>query len=676
MPSACSVKKRFCFRDFLEAMNQRTSLLMQDTTRRTSESLKPLPDPMRKWAGSAADYPRHESLAVLFEKAVSLHGERTALICGGARLTYSELNRRANHLAHHLRELGVSHETLVGLCVPRSLEMVTSILAILKAGGAYVPLDPEYPQERLQWMLRDVEAPVVLATRNTLTALGDLQGRKVIFVEELLAREGHAHWEDPAPAGDGSSLAYVMYTSGSTGTPKGVLVEQHSVARLVNNNDFCHFGPDETFLQLAPISFDASTLEIWGALLHGATLVVMSPGVNSLEQIANTIRDHRVTTLWLTAGIFHLFVDERLESLRPLRQLLAGGDVLSARHVRAVLQALPHLRLINGYGPTENTTFTCCHTMKHGDVIPDSVPLGRPIANTSVYILDESLNPVAPGETGELYAAGDGVARGYLNAPELTAQKFLADPFSGADDARMYRTGDLARWKEDGTVEFLGRVDGQVKIHGHRIEPGEIEAVLLKQEGVKQACVVPRTDATGNKRLAAYYVANNGAAPSAPALKDALAQSLPAFMLPAFFVRLDSLPLTSNGKIDRAALPAPDAQGPTQPPAPQASSVEERILAIWKGVLQLDQISLDDNFFDLGGDSLLIVAAHSQLQKALQTQIEVTDLFEFTTVRALARHLGDSKPAVPLLSGAQLQAQKQREAFAKQKIGKTGIAPE
>ena len=284
------------------------------------------------------------------------------------------------------------------------------------------------------------------------------------------------------------------------------MVENRAIVRLVRNTNFCRFGPDEVFLQLAPVSFDASTLEIWGALLNGGRLVVMPPQASSLEEIGRTIRKEGVTTLWLTSGLFNLMVEERLEDLRPVQQLLAGGDVLSAPHVRRVLENLPDCCLINGYGPTENTTFTCCHSMRHGDPVPESIPIGQPISNTRVYILDEQMRPLAPGNPGELYAAGEGVARGYVNNPIATAEKFLPDPFAAESDARMYRTGDLARWREDGTIEFLGRIDTQVKILGYRIEPGEVETVLRMHKGVKQICVVPHADENGSKRLVAYYV--------------------------------------------------------------------------------------------------------------------------------------------------------------------------
>jgi amino acid adenylation domain-containing protein len=650
-----------------------------------------LPEPPQKWNDTRTDYPRDKSVAQLFEDTAAAHADATAVVLAGQTLTYAELNRRANRLAHRLRKMGVRPEVMVGCCLERSLDLIVALVAILKAGGAYVPLDASYPKERFDLLLEDTHAPVMI-TQKSLAA-NVLSGRKVSGIvvddEEFASATSPAASadsdQDPAPAGGPTSLAYVMYTSGSTGRPKGVMVENRAIVRLVRNTNFCKLGPDETFLQYAPISFDASTLEIWGPLLNGGRLVLMPPQASSLVDLGRTIRDQRVTAMWLTAGLFSLMVEQRLEDLAPLRQLLAGGDVLPARHVRRVLDAHPGCTLINGYGPTENTTFTCCHVMRSGDAIPDSVPIGRPISNTRVYILDDDKRPVAQGETGELWAAGDGVARGYLNSPDATAEKFLRDPFVADSAARMYRTGDLARWREDGSVEFLGRIDTQVKILGYRIEPGEIEGALLAHGAVKQVCVVPHTDESGSKRLVAYYVAATDSGTTAADLRKFLAEKLPAFMVPALFVPLANLPLTPNGKIDRAALPAPGAasavpgngaESPASsvPGETAASEMEQNLIALWKRILRVDPIGLDDNFFDIGGDSLLLVAVHSNLQKTLHIEIPVTDLFEFTTVRTLARRLGSQKaPAASSpVSDSQLQAQRQRDAFARQRQKRGG----
>ncbi|HWG58373.1 MAG TPA: non-ribosomal peptide synthetase [Candidatus Acidoferrales bacterium] len=637
------------------------------------ESFGALPEAVRLWNQTRTSYPRESAIAQLFEEAAAAHPQAIAVVFGAERLTYAELNARANRLARRLRAIGVRDEVMVGCCLERSVEMIVAFLAILKAGGAYVPFDPSYPKERFEFMLEDARTPVMLAQRKFAHVVPANSAVQVLFEDEFGGAAGESDDVNLAPAAGPTSLAYVMYTSGSTGRPKGVMVENRAIARLVRHTNFCRFGSEETFLLFAPVSFDASTLEIWGPLLNGGKLVVMPPQASSLEDLGRTIREHDVTTLWLTSGLFNLMVEQGLEDLVPVRQMLAGGDVLSARHVRAVLDRFPGCTVINGYGPTENTTFTCCHAMRAGEIIPDSVPIGKPISNTRVYILDERMQPVAPGVAGELWAAGDGVARGYLNNAEETAAKFLADPFAAEDACRMYRTGDLARWNGDGTVEFLGRMDGQVKILGHRIEPGEIEAVLRMHPEIAQVCVAPSADASGSKRLIAYCVPAGQPGPSPADLRKFLAGKLPQYMIPALFVSLAALPLSPNGKVDRAVLPAP-APGAADHDAAEApaTQLEKTLAALWTRILRVERLGLDDNFFDLGGDSLMIVAVHSNLQKTLDMEIPVTDLFEFTTVRTLARHLAGGKPAPPSLTEVRLQAQKQREAFARQRERRAG----
>ncbi|MGH9735405.1 MAG: non-ribosomal peptide synthetase, partial [Candidatus Acidiferrales bacterium] len=461
---------------------------------------------------------------------------------------------------------------------------------------------------------------------------------------------------------------------GSTGKPKGVMVENRAVVRLVRNTNYCHFGPDEVFLQFAPASFDASTFEIWGPLLNGGKLVVMPAGPASLADLAREIRERGVTTLWLTSGLFNLMVEQRLDDLRGVRQLLAGGDVLSPRHVRMALENLPDCRLINGYGPTENTTFTCCYTVGRDWRVEETVPIGRPIANTQVYILDEGMNALAPGQAGELYAGGDGVARGYFNNPEATAEKFVSNLFSADPAERMYRTGDVARWREDGTIEFLGRVDDQVKISGHRIEPREIETVLRMNRGVSEVCVLPDAAENGHKRLIAYYVPTSTEGLSSSDLRQFLTGKLPHYMIPAVFVPLSAMPLSPNGKLDRSALPSPAAASleNAAQSAIESTELEKNLIELWKRILRVETVGLDDNFFDAGGDSLMIIALHSNLQKTLGAEIEVTDLFQFPTIRAMARYLTERSPLANALTDAQQQAAKQRDAFERRKRAQAG----
>ena len=509
---------------------------------------------IRSWNKTSTDYPRNGTVAQIFEKIASSHPDAVALVFGKEQISYGELNKRANQTAHKLQTLGVGPETLVGCCIERSIDLVVSLIAILKARAAYVPLDPTYPKQRLDLLLADTRPSVMLTQRSLAPEVTGCAVPHVLFVDD---NESPFPDANPTAIGAPTDLAYVMHTSGSTGRPKGVMVENRAIVRLVRDTNFCHFGANEVFLHFAPISFDASTFEIWGALLNGGRLVIMPSGICSLQRLGQVIREHRVTTLWLTAGLFSLMVEERLEDLRPIKQLLAGGDVLSPRHVRRVLDSLPGIRLINGYGPTENTTFTCCHVMSRNDEICEAVPIGRPISNSQVYILDEQLCPVRVGETGEIYAGGDGVARGYLNNPGATAEKFLPNPFSTDRGARMYRTGDLGRWRSDGVVEFLGRVDNQVKILGHRVAPEEVETVLRTYAHLKQVCVVPFPTKRGSHHLIAFYQSfpNTNIRPNE--LREFLLARLPSYMIPAFFIPLAAFPLLPNGKLDRAALPNP-----------------------------------------------------------------------------------------------------------------------
>lgn len=622
------------------------------------------------WNATRTDYPRDRTVAQLFEEVVAASPNSVALVFGKEQLTYAELNARANRLAHRLRAAGVGPEVLVGCCMDRSIELIVALVAVLKAGGAYVPLDPAYPKERFDFLVQDTQTKVMLTQPSLASTVLAEYPQTCLLVDQSWS--SGADPGNPTVAGSPGDLAYVMYTSGSTGRPKGVMVENRSIVRLVRNTNFCRFGADEIFLLFAPISFDASTLEIWGPLLNGGRLVIMPPPPISLEDLGRVIREQNVTTLWLTAGLFNLVVEERLKDLQSVRQFLAGGDVLSSRHVRRALESLPNCRLINGYGPTENTTFTCCHTMHPGEPVPESIPIGRPISNTEVFILDEQGCPVAPGTPGELYAAGDGVARGYLNNPEATNEKFLRNPFAAESGARMYRTGDLACWRSDGVIEFLGRVDNQVKIHGHRIEPGEIETALAAHEHVKQICVASHRGANESRRLVAYYV------PSHSGLKEAdlrrfLAGKLPDFMIPALFVAMDSLPLTPNGKVNRSALVASGAQVRSDAAtAPAATQLEQTIIDVWRKTLDIDQFGLTENFFDLGGNSLLLVSVHASLQKTLEIALPITALFEFTTVQSLAEHLAGRMSAQPSFSAAQQRAQKQRAAFARQRERRIG----
>ena len=600
-----------------------------------------------EWNDTATDYPKDKCIHQLFEEQVERTPEATAVVFGEQQLTYQELNQRANQLAHYLESLGVGPETLVGICMERSIEMVVGLLAILKAGGAYVPLDPAYPQERLTFMLADTQTPVLLTQEKQ--RLKFKRSMTILCLDsagEMLTTYSAENLKSAVTA---DNLAYIMYTSGSTGQPKGVCVTQRNVVRLVQNRNFAQLTAEEVWLQLAPISFDASTLEIWGALLNGAKLVVMPPQQSSLEELGQAIRQHQITTLWLTAGLFHLMIDHQLEDLRPLRQLLAGGDVLSVPHVQKVLTNLPNCQLINGYGPTENTTFTCCFPITDANQVGASVPIGSPIANTQVYILNDALQSVPVGVVGELYTGGDGVARGYHNQPELTFDAFIPNPFG---EGRLYRTGDLARWLADGNIEFLGRIDNQVKWRGFRIELGEVEAVLTKHLTVQDALVMLREDTVLDKRLVAYVVVRGEervtGTQNADTLRAYLREKLPNYMVPSAFILLDALPLTPNGKVDRKALPTPEevAELSTTEIVQPSNPIEAIMANIWCDVMNRTQVGIHDNFMDIGGHSLQATQVIDKIRRIFQVQFPLSRFFEASTVAELAQLLikYESKP--------------------------------
>jgi amino acid adenylation domain-containing protein len=626
------------------------------------------------WNDTRTDYPRNLCIHQIFEEQVEKRPDAIALKFRDQQMTYRELNARANQVAHRLRELGVGPDVMVGTLLERSLEMVVGLLGILKAGGAFVPLDANYPAERLAFMAADTKAPVMLVQAAVAQKMDSKSwsSATIVPLDGKTSEIDRQSSENPANLTTAENLAYVMYTSGSTGQPKGVMVNHRAVVRLVKNTNYVELNDRETFLQFSPISFDASTLEIWGPLLNGGCLVVMPADVQALSEIGATIRQHGVTSMWLTAGLFNVMVEQRLDDLRPLRQLLVGGDALSPVHVRKAIEGLPECRLINGYGPTEGTTFTCCHTISHHDAQGTSIPIGRPIANTQVYLFDSENELVPVGVEGELCIAGDGLARGYLNQPGLTAEKFVPHPFSKESGARIYKTGDLARYRPDGTIDFLGRLDGQVKISGYRIELGEIESVLMHHPGVKSAAVLARQDTPGEKKLAAYIVAKSADC-SVNDLRTFLQGKLPAYMVPSAFVLMDSLPLSPNGKVDRAVLPAPEAiqVSPAEAPNSPQSEIEQKIASVWQRVLGLKQVSVEDNFFDVGGDSLQLLEAHAELQKTLSPDLVITDLFEYPTVRALAKHVGGTQSSSGITE-AQERARKQQQVWARQKPSRVG----
>jgi aspartate racemase len=590
------------------------------------------------WNDNMRPYPRDKCIHQLFEAQVAATPDAVAVSVSGQRLTYRELNARANRLAHVLRRLRVAPEEMVGICSGRSVEMIVAVLAVLKAGCAYLPLDPTYPRERLAFIVSDARCRLVLSESRfaqVLRVAVSGQGEVVCLDHECQTGDQESE-ATPSTEVWPESLAYVMYTSGSTGAPKGVAVTHRNVIRLVKSQNYGKFAEGDVFLQFAPLTFDASTFEIWGSLLNGAELVIAPADALSPEQLGAEIERSGVTTLWLTAALFHLMVDQCLGSLRGVKQLLAGGDVLSARHVMRVVKELPNCRLINGYGPTENTTFSCCYPIVCAEHLEDSVPIGRPINRTQAYVLDADLSLVPRGIAGELYVSGDGLARGYCNKPELTAERFIPHPFALEAGARLYRTGDRVRYLPDGNIQFLGRLDHQVKIRGYRIEPGEIEGVLGHCPGIREAVVVARQNARGEKILVAYV--DSPAKVEIGTLRSFLKERLPDYMIPAAFVHLETLPLTFNGKVDRKALPSPDAARPDliTPFVLPRTPTEEALARIWSELLHIDGIGVHDNFFELGGHSLLATQVASRVRADFKIDLALRAFFEQPTLGGLA----------------------------------------
>jgi amino acid adenylation domain-containing protein len=580
-----------------------------------------------------------------FQVFAETQPERIALACGDRRISYGELAAKSDWIADALRRYGVRLGDLVGLYMRRSPEAIASILGILKAGAAYVPFDASYPRKLLQQIYRD-SAPVLMLIEDFQAAQVD-GGR----FWDGPAADLSFHWRDgavPVPAFKRppcapTDLAYVMYTSGSSGQPKGVLVPHRAVLRLAVGNNFAQLDADQVLLQLAPLAFDASTFEIWGALLNGGTLAILPAERPSLDEIAQAIAEHGVTTLWLTAGLFHLMAEHRLDGLKPLRQLLAGGDVLSPAHVRKVLAALPQCRLINGYGPTENTTFSCCYSIPHHSLPDGPIPIGKAILHTELHILDDAQQPVRDGVEGELYVGGSGLADGYLNRPDLTAASFIANPFTPHSGARLYRTGDQVRRRPDGNLEFIGRRDRQVKISGKRVELDAVEACLRTSALVTDAAVVSFTGPDQQSRVAAFVTLAQQEPSALVELRAFLRQELAEHMLPSTLTVLAALPLGATGKVDRAQLPIPEANSAKAPaalPPEQQGDMQAILLHLWRQVLGSDTAGLDDNFFDLGGTSVQLIKVHALLQVTLGQVIPLIDLFDFPCISALAERLG------------------------------------
>ena len=620
------------------------SLLMENV----SESTR-LPEEERhkllvKWNATQIAYPKDKCIHQLFEAQVERSPDAIAVVFEDEHLTYRELNQRANQLSHYLRHQGVGPEVLVGICVDRSLEMVIGLIGILKAGGAYVPLDPRYPKERIAFMLKDSQVAVLL-TQEKLVAELPVQGVHLACLDKDGGEVSAESEENPCSGATPENLAYVIYTSGSTGTPKGVLgLHRGVVNRFFWMWETFAFEAQEVCCQKTSLSFVDSVWEIFGPLLKGVPTVIIPDAVlKEPSRLVQTLAAKNVTRLVLVPSLVRalLYADIDFQFQLPkLKYWISSGETLSLSLCQRFYDRVPHATLFNFYGSTEVTADATWYDTREGRLLV-CVPIGRPIANMQIYILNHQLQRVPIGTPGELHVGGIGLARGYLNQPGLTAERFITNPFSVEPGARLYKTGDRARYLPDGNVEFLGRIDHQVKIRGFRIEPGEIEVVLKQYPAIREAVIVAWENTPGDKRLVAYIVFHQNQASSLSGIHDYLNGKLADCMVPTVFVPLETLPLTPNGKIDRRALPEPDSYrrdskdefiAPTTP-------TEEILSGIWAEVLGKEKISLDDNFFEQGGDSLLAVRLITKIEKIFATNLPLTSLLHAPTVAELSNIL-------------------------------------
>jgi amino acid adenylation domain-containing protein len=584
-------------------------------------------------------YPAKATIQELFEAQVLLRPNARALTMAGQHLSYAELNGRVNQLAHFLRGQGAGRGTLIGLCLERSFDLIIAMLGVVKAGAAYVPLDPANPSDRLGFMVEDTDLRLLLTSEKLDGTVALREGGIVVVVDrdsDWRAIQAHAE-SNPANLNQAEDLCYVIYTSGSTGRPKGVLCTHRGIARLVSNTDILELDSETSYLQTSPLSFDPNSLEIYGPLLNGGRVVLPPPGVPTPALIGQTVREQGVNTLWLAAPLAALTIETNLADLSGLRQFMAGGDVVSLAHMRRMLNELPQVRLVNGYGPTEVTAFSVSHKITYLDPDWPSVPIGRPLHNTTAYILDDRQQLVPIGVWGELYLGGPGVARGYHNRPELNAERFLPDPFRPGPDARLYRTGDRCRWLPEGLIQFQGRLDTQLKIDGVRIEPGEVESLITADPTVLAAVVTaPVID---SRRVLVAYIVAAGPDFDVARLRSALRASLPAIMVPAHYVVLDAIPLTPNNKVDFARLPPPAAvRGSGSAPS---TPTQIQLAEIWREVLGTEQIGEEDNFFDLGGQSLRAIPVLTAISARFGIDLSVQDIFDRPTLAGLAQRIED-----------------------------------
>lgn len=610
---------------------------------------------LREWNDASTSYPRHQSLVQLFTESAEMYGDAAAIVHGDRSLTYRELNQHAGALASYLVDSGVRARDRVGIALDRSAAMVVAMLAILRAGAAYVPLDVNYPVDRIRFMIEDSDLRTVITDRAHADRVPSVT---ILLNIDDMDLQRPADIISPAES-RANSAAYVMYTSGSTGRPKGVEITHQSVVRLVKNTNYVELGPDDVLAQISNASFDAITFEVWGALLNGGRVAIIPSEVTlSPDLFADALQTHGITVMFLTSALFTLVASHRPSAFTCLRYLLVGGEAVSPRAARQVLAGAPPRNLINAYGPTESTTFALTHLIENVPENATSIPIGRPIANTQAYILDAAMRPVPVGVSGFLYLGGDGLATRYLNQPEITAERFIPNVFNPEPGQRLYRTGDIALYRADGVIEYIGREDDQVKIRGFRIEPAEIAMALSEHADVEECEIL--VDGSGSEKRLLAYVAAPRRLPSSEELRRFLEARLPAFMVPTDIMSMPRFPLTPNGKVDRVALLSVQSE-PTFTPDRDLSGLYEAVAAIWRKVLRVNTVDLDQNFFDLGGDSLRLAIVASELKEIITTSFSILDLFRHTTIRSFVDSLQDSTGKSGMAQEARSRAAKSRE---------------
>jgi len=615
-----------------------------------------------------------ETILHAFQAVVGQRANFIAVRSPKERLTYDELDGRAEALRPRLAAAGVKQGSLVGVALERSASAIASFLAVLKAGGVFVSLDPHsFPKAILDLLGRHKFACLVSNGATLLRLATSIPVSVPVVDMDLATAAKPADNSGHAFKVSGSDPACVMFTSGSSGEPKGVVIPHRAIVRLVKEPSYLQFSNDQIFLQSSPLGFDASIFEIWGALLNGAELVIPEAGLLSFDEISAAIEENGVTTLFLTSGLFNLMMDQRPNPLRKLRYLITGGDVMSPTHVAKAARLLGPGRFIVAYGPTENTTFTTTFLVPPDMPTDKPVPIGRPIAGTVLCILDEEMRPVPDGSSGELYVGGHGLALGYLDAPELTWEKFIEDPF--AQEQRLYRTGDIARRDETGLLHFLGRRDNQFKVNGYRIEPEHVETVLRRHLQLSDIAVVACALADGAKHLVAFVVPLPGSSFSEAAFREAATECLPPHMIPARLKILDRFPLTQTAKIDRIALSRMAAKARAQDCLERdyATPVEATLADLWRQQLHLKSVNVDQNFFDLGGTSLQLLGVHAELERLFPGQLSIRDLFDLPTIRLLhARLSGVQSPEVTedaaTQAALQLNARRSRLSVAATRV--------